>query len=85
MARQDAGYEQKRIAELLGLTAISLCNWENERAMPSGTNLIKLCVLYGRSPRELYPEYYQQIEGEIASLWQPDGACQYNPIPPQCL
>jgi hypothetical protein len=40
----------------------ALCAWENEHTMPSGTNLIKLCMLYRKTPAELYPEYVAQID-----------------------
>lgn len=61
--RQNAGYSQQYVAALLGHNnAVSLCEWENEKAMPNGTNLMKLCILYDKTPRELYPDYYQRVE-----------------------
>jgi len=69
--RLSAGYQQQAVAKMLGLKdAVSLCQWENENTMPSGTNLIKLCVLYNATPQELYPEYYQRIEYSLFSRFQ---------------
>jgi len=60
--RQNAGYTQRHVASLLGhKTSVMLCSWENETIMPSGTNLIKLCIIYNKAPHELYPEYHQEI------------------------
>jgi transcriptional regulator with XRE-family HTH domain len=67
--RQNAGYSQQHVARMLGhAEVVSLCNWENEKTMPSGTNLIKLCVLYNKTPRELYPQYYQAVERHFPSM-----------------
>jgi DNA-binding XRE family transcriptional regulator len=61
--RRKAGYTQRRVARMLGHSnAVTLSQWENEKSMPSGTNLIKLCILYGKQPHELYPEYCERIE-----------------------
>ena len=69
--RLNAGYQQQQIAKMLGhKDAVSLCQWENENTMPSGTNLIKLCVLYNTTPQELYPEYCQRIERSLFSRFQ---------------
>lgn len=67
--RQNAGLQQRQVAAILGHnSAIRLCDWENERIMPSGTHLIKLCILYGKDIRELYPEYYQRVAHDISTL-----------------
>lgn len=67
--RQNAGYTQRQIARLLGhCTSNALCEWEQERAMPNGTNLIKLCILYGKTPKELYPEYHHRIQQHFTEL-----------------
>jgi transcriptional regulator with XRE-family HTH domain len=64
--RQNSGYTQRRIAKLLGhKNAATLCDWENEKIMPSGTNLIKLCIIYDKTPRELYPDYYNHIAQQL--------------------
>jgi len=60
-----------QVAKLLGHNdAVSLCQWESENTMPSGTNLIKLCVLYNKTPQELYPEYYDRIKRNLFSRYQ---------------
>ena len=64
--RQNTGYTQRQIAYLLGHPdANKVCSWENEHTMPNATNLIKLCIIYGMTPRELYPEYYQQVAENV--------------------
>ena len=61
--RRNAGLTQQQVAKLLGhQNPITVCLWETEQAMPNGTNLIKLCILYDKTPQELYPEYYQRVE-----------------------
>ncbi|MBD1363472.1 helix-turn-helix transcriptional regulator [Mucilaginibacter sp. ZT4R22] len=63
VTRENAGYTQKQLARLLGYNnSNAVCAWENEHTMPSGTNLLKLCILYRTTPMELYPEYTQQME-----------------------
>jgi transcriptional regulator with XRE-family HTH domain len=63
ITRQNAGLQQRQVWEMLGHTQNKLLSqWENETVMPSGSNLIKLCVLYDKTPRELYPEYYERLE-----------------------
>jgi len=66
--RQNAGYEQRYVAKLLGFNnQIALSRWENEKRMPNGTNLIKLCILYDATPKELYPEYHQRVSRHLFS------------------
>ena len=67
--RQNAGYTQKQVAKFLGHNnAVALCDWENEKRMPTATNLIKLCVLYRKTPWELYPEYCRQVTQELPDI-----------------
>jgi len=67
--RQNAGYTQQQVANLLGhTTPVTLCLWEKEKYMPTGTNLIKLCILYNKTPQELYPDYYQMIERDFLTI-----------------
>ncbi|MBY0377307.1 MAG: helix-turn-helix domain-containing protein [Gammaproteobacteria bacterium] len=62
MFRKGAGYQQQHVATLLGLNnPASLSDWENEKQMPNGTNLIKLCIIYNTTPQQMYPEYFQQL------------------------
>jgi transcriptional regulator with XRE-family HTH domain len=64
--RQNSGYTQRRVAKLLGhKTPATLWDWENEKTMPSATSLIKLCILYNKTPRELYPDYYDHIAQQL--------------------
>ena len=61
--RQNAGYTQQYVATLLGHSnVVTLSKWEKEKAMPNGINLIKLCIVYGCTPKELYPHYYEIVD-----------------------
>ncbi len=61
--RKSAGLKQQQVASILGLNnPTSVSDWENERQMPNGTNLIKLCILYDTTPKEIYPEYFHQLK-----------------------
>ena len=67
--RQNAGYPQLYVATLLGHNnAVTLSAWENEKSMPNGTNLVKLCILYGKTLRELYPQYWQEVGRHFPNL-----------------
>lgn len=69
VTRQAAGFTQLQVALLLGYSnSNALCAWENEHTMPNGTNLIKLCMLYRKTPAELYPEYIKQIDFHLLIL-----------------
>ena len=46
-ARVNAGYSQKRAAELLGISNKTLCRWENGKSFPSQPMVEKICNLYG--------------------------------------
>jgi len=64
--RQNSGYSQRRVAKLLGhKTPATLWEWESELRMPSATCLIKLCIIYNKTPRELYPDYYNHIAQQL--------------------
>lgn len=67
--RKIAGMQQKHVAMLLGFNnPITVSTWENERKMPSGTNLMKLCILYSTHPSELYPEYYNLLKQNLTII-----------------
>jgi hypothetical protein len=73
VTRQNAGLQQGQVARMLGhRSAITLCRWEAELKMPCGANLMRLCILYGKTPEELYPEYYGRLAAGLER--QPDGA-----------
>lgn len=46
-ARVNAGYSQKKAAELLGISNKTLCSWENGRTFPDQPMIEKICALYG--------------------------------------
>ena len=45
-ARVNAGYDQKKAAELLGITNKTLSSWENGRSYPTVNMVQKICELY---------------------------------------
>lgn len=48
-ARVNAGYSQKEAAKLLGISNVTLCNWENGTSFPNAQQIDKICELYGVS------------------------------------
>ncbi|SHN26022.1 helix-turn-helix domain-containing protein [Mucilaginibacter sp. OK098] len=61
--RKLSGLTQIQAARLLGFqTVTQLSQWESGADMPSGTNLIKLGIIYNTYPNELYFEYYQSLK-----------------------
>lgn len=46
-ARVNAGYTQKKAAEILDISNKTLCNWENGKTFPDQPMIEKLCALYG--------------------------------------
>jgi transcriptional regulator with XRE-family HTH domain len=67
--RKIAGLQQKQVARMLGFsTQITLSTWENEKFMPNGTNLMKLCIIYSTTPHDLYPEYHSMLKENLEYL-----------------
>lgn len=52
-ARANAGYSQKKAAELLGISNKTLSNWETGVAVPNIQQVMALCELYGRKLDEI--------------------------------
>ncbi|WP_408634881.1 helix-turn-helix domain-containing protein [Olegusella massiliensis] len=50
----------KEVAQLVGVSANQISNWELEKQSPSAENIIKLSHLYGCSP-----EYLMLSDGRI--------------------
>lgn len=44
--RKEKKLTQKELATYLGLTANSVCEWENQRSEPSMASIIKMCTLF---------------------------------------
>ena len=66
MHRRLHGLQQDYVAALLGFqTATQLSQWESGRDIPSGTNLLKLGIIYNTFPNELYFEYYQELKDQL--------------------
>lgn len=48
-ARVNAGFTQKEAAEKLGISNVTLCNWEKGVSFPDAQQIQKICELYGVS------------------------------------
>jgi transcriptional regulator with XRE-family HTH domain len=48
-ARVNAGYSQKKAAELLKVSNKTLGSWENGKSMPTADKIDAICQLYGLS------------------------------------
>lgn len=46
-ARSNAGYSQKKAAEMLGISNKTLSNWEKGVSVPNIRQVNSLCELYG--------------------------------------
>lgn len=46
-ARKKAGYSQAYVAEKLGISAASVCQWETGKTMPRASMLARIADLYG--------------------------------------
>lgn len=60
------GFQQKDVAEKLGLTDTAMISrWEQGVSMPSGENLLKLSILYKTLVNELYNELIKEYQQEL--------------------
>jgi transcriptional regulator with XRE-family HTH domain len=65
--RKDLCLEQKSVLRLLGSkNNASLSSWENGTRMPSGVYLMKLCIIYSKTPIELYPKVYKTLQMDLS-------------------
>lgn len=48
-ARRNVGLTQKEAAEKLGVSNVTLSNWENGLTFPDARQIDKICELYGVS------------------------------------
>ncbi len=64
--RKRAGLRQLDVARMLrfsGMDRISL--WEQGKAFPNVLNLLRLSVIYGVPPEELYPDLLRSVTAEL--------------------
>lgn len=47
--RVNAGYSQKEVAKILGISNKTLCSWENRKTFPDQPMIERICQLYGVS------------------------------------
>ena len=56
----------KQVARLLKVKHTgTVSEWEKGITMPSGTNLLKMTMLYRMEATQLYPDYYAQLKEEL--------------------
>ncbi len=74
-ARKSSGLTQLQVADKLGLNCHDrLSKWEHGSMYPHVVNLLKLSVIYGKRPDELYEELFfsirQELEPTSSSLYK---------------
>lgn len=47
--REKAGWSQRKLAELLGVSHVSIQNWEKGSSIPNGLELVKIADLFSVS------------------------------------
>ena len=52
-ARKKAGLTQAVVAEKLGITAASVCQWETDKNLPRAEKLPEIATLYGCTVNDL--------------------------------
>ena len=45
--RQNIGLTQKQLAELVGVTDVTICRWESGQREPIWSDFVKLCEVLG--------------------------------------
>jgi transcriptional regulator with XRE-family HTH domain len=71
MFRRCAGYSQKKVARMLGLSDTStLSRWEHGISVPSMVQVFRLSRIYGTWPHELFTDLWHQIATEVSLLAQ---------------
>jgi len=69
MARQAAGLRQKSVARLLGhKSASTISEYETGRLIPSLSTALKLCEIYKRDIKDLYPGLYSTVLAELQTV-----------------
>jgi len=53
LARIEKGFTQPKVAEHIGVDAVTVCRWERGISQPYLRHVKKLCDLYGKTAREL--------------------------------
>jgi transcriptional regulator with XRE-family HTH domain len=55
-ARKESGLTQRRLADALGVDAITVSRWERGASWPSETHLMRLCTHFERDLGWFYTE-----------------------------
>lgn len=68
-ARVNAGYTQKKAAELLGISCMTLWSWEKGKTFPSMPMIEKICGLYGVSYNQVkfLPNTPLKVDSEVTA------------------
>ena len=70
MLRQNTGYSQEKLAELVGLSKTALGNIERGQSVPKTETIICVCQALNVSPNEVFPAYLSEnnLDCEMAAL-----------------
>ena len=52
--RTERGFSQAELGRRLGVTQVTVFNWENQRVMPDTSNVNKIAGIFSMSPEELW-------------------------------
>ena len=64
--RIERGLRQQDVADMLGLKATDrISHWEKGSAVPGLVNLSRLCAVYGKTVKDLYPELFIKISKNL--------------------
>lgn len=65
--RKQSGLSQPDLATLLGITGSALSRFENLSRRPSAELIIGAQVIFGHSPKDVFPAFYRDIERTIVA------------------
>lgn len=91
IARKCAGYSQKQVADLLGVSLSLISQYEKGRKLPSLGIGLKIEHIYGRPLSALYPKLYASNTEEVTAkrrslpflVREQEGASDHEPA--QCF
>jgi transcriptional regulator with XRE-family HTH domain len=59
--RLTAGYNQKEIADKIGVSVSTISSWENGKKLPYGKNLQKLIDFFSLSEADIFSENIEEV------------------------
>jgi DNA-binding XRE family transcriptional regulator len=68
ISRKQSGLAQKSVARFLGHKTTSVISeYENGKLLPNIRTALKLCAIYNKSLRDLYPTLYNEVQEQISA------------------